>query len=137
MTFAQAIRTVLSKYATFTGRASRPEYWWWTLFVFLVSIGLSLIDNLALAPALGFEPFQDDTPGILSLIFSLAVLVPGLAVSVRRLHDIGRSGWWLLIVLVPVIGFLVLLWWAIQPGEEGPNRYGPPTSGNIPADATF
>lgn len=124
MTFTQAVKTGFSKYATFTGRAVRSEYWWWTLFVVLVTMALAFVDHLLLAPVIGFEAFAEDTPEPLSGIASLALLIPGLAVSVRRLHDIDRSGWWLLIVLIPIAGWLVLLWWFIQRGTEGPNQFG-------------
>lgn len=123
MSFAEAIRSVLSKYATFSGRAMRSEYWWWALFALLVSIGASAIDEFVFDIG-----SRDGEPGLglLSLLVSLALLIPNLAVAARRLHDIDRSGWWLLIGLVPILGILLLLWWFIQRGTEGPNRFGPP-----------
>lgn len=125
MSFSEAIRTVLSKYSDFSGRAMRSEYWWWTLFVFLLTIATGIIDQLAISPGLGYEPFADETPEILTMIVSLALLIPGLAVAVRRLHDTERSGWWLLIMFVPLIGLLVLIYWFVLRGTEGPNRFGP------------
>ena len=126
MTFTQTIPAVLSKYATFTGRAARPEFWWWALFVFLVNVATSLIDHYFIASMLGSEAFTVETPQPLSMLVSLGLLLPGLAVAARRLHDINRSGWWMLIVLIPILGGLVLLWWCVKKGDEGENDFGPP-----------
>ncbi len=119
MTFAEAVRACFRRYATFSHRARRSEFWWFSLFLVLAQIILGLID----AALLGVAP---DGSGPLGLAFSLATLLPGLAVSVRRLHDIGRSGWWYLLILVPLAGALVLLWWWTRPSEPGANRFGPP-----------
>lgn len=124
MTFTEAVKTCFSKYATIRGRAARPEYWWWILFVLLVSLVTQTIDATVIAPALGIPAFGEDGEQPLSMLVSLVLLVPGLAVSVRRLHDIDRSGWWMLIVLIPIIGLLVMLYWAVQPGTDGANRFG-------------
>jgi uncharacterized membrane protein YhaH (DUF805 family) len=99
MNFGQAISTCFSKYATFSGRAARPEFWWFFLFQVLVSIGASLFGD------------------IISGLVSLALLLPALAVGARRLHDIGKSGWWQLIMLT-VIGLLLLIYWWAQPGNN-------------------
>jgi uncharacterized membrane protein YhaH (DUF805 family) len=123
MNFSTAVKTVLANYAKFTGRATRPEYWYWILALVILSAVLAIIEGAVLAPALGFEAFAPEAGQPLTLIMSLAIIVPSLAVAIRRLHDIGRSGWWLLIQLVPVVGSLVLLWWYIQPGTEGPNDF--------------
>ncbi len=104
MTFAESIRTCFSKYAQFDGRATRPEFWWFVLFTFLASAALSVVSQT------------------LSSLFSLAVLLPSLAVGARRLHDIDKSGWFQLLWLIPVIGWIVLIIWAAQPGKE-PNRF--------------
>jgi uncharacterized membrane protein YhaH (DUF805 family) len=104
MTFIESLRTCFSKYVDFDGRASRSEFWWWTLFTFLVSLATGIVSDL------------------LSGLFSLAVLLPSLAVGARRLHDTDRSAWFLLLWLIPVIGWLILLFWAIQDSKE-PNRY--------------
>jgi len=115
MDFATAAKTVLTqKYATFTGRAIRSEYWWYTLFIVIVAIVLALVDNLVLGAS------------VLGGIWSLATLIPSIAVGVRRLHDLDKSGWWLLIALIPIIGGLVLLYWFCQPGTPGANQFGPP-----------
>ncbi|WP_295315407.1 DUF805 domain-containing protein [Roseobacter sp.] len=120
-----AVKTVLSKYATFSGRASRAEFWWWVLAVFLITLATQLIDAFLIAPALGFDVGAENAGQPLSMLFSLAILLPALAVAVRRLHDIGKSGWWLLLNLVPLIGSLILLWFYTRPGEET-NQWGPP-----------
>ena len=106
------------KYAQFQGRSRRAEYWWFTLFVFIVSFILAFVD-IAIR---GGEPGGF---GILGGIFSLATLVPSLAVGVRRLHDTDRTGWWILIGLIPLIGFIVLLIFYVQDGTPGTNKFGP------------
>lgn len=107
MDFQTAVKTVLfEKYATFTGRAARSEFWWFTLFSVIVSLITAAISD-----------------GV-NLIYSLAVLLPSLAVGVRRLHDLGRTGWWMLISLIPLIGLLVLLFFFVQRGTQGPNAHG-------------
>jgi uncharacterized membrane protein YhaH (DUF805 family) len=126
MDLQTAIRTVFGKYAVFTGRAARSEFWYWVLFIVLVSIGLSIIDGTVIAPMTGHETFAPEAGQPLQLLFNLATLLPTLAVSVRRLHDTDRSGWWLLLGLIPIIGNLILLWWYIQAGTPGDNEYGPP-----------
>jgi uncharacterized membrane protein YhaH (DUF805 family) len=120
-----AVRTVLSKYATFSGRASRAEFWWWILAVFLIGIVAQIIDSAIVGPMLGFEGGDASAGQPLSLLLSLAILLPALAVAVRRLHDIGRSGWWILLGLIPIIGFLVLIWFYTRPSDEK-NTWGPP-----------
>ena len=121
-----AVRRVFSKYATFSGRASRPEFWWWILAVTLILIVTQLIDAYAIAPALGIEPFGPDAGQPLSAIVSLGLILPQIAVSVRRLHDINKSGWWLLMALVPLVGALVLLYFYVQPSDAERNGFGDP-----------
>ena len=111
MSFADAIRDAFSKYVTFTGRSSRSAYWWFYLFGVLVLIVALIIDY-----ALG-------TSGIIYALAALALLLPNLAVFVRRLHDAGHSGWWLLIALLPLIGAIVLLVFTLQ-GSDAPNQWG-------------
>lgn len=105
MTFGESISICFTKYADFTGRASRSEFWWWTLFVILASIATGLISDMV------------------SALFSLATLLPGLAVGARRLHDTDRSGWLQLLWFIPVIGWIILIVWLVQEGKE-PNRFG-------------
>lgn len=126
MTMMKSVRHVLSNYATFSGRAARPEYWWWVLAIVLALLAAGLVDE-AIFGAMLDEPDVDGSPvRVFSPILSLAVLLPTLAVAARRLHDTDRSAWWLLLSLVPVIGTLVLIWFYVQPGTDGPNRFGPP-----------
>jgi uncharacterized membrane protein YhaH (DUF805 family) len=116
MDFATAVKTVLmQKYANFSGRAMRSEYWWYVLFVIIVAVVLAIIDSVILGAS------------VLGSIWSLATLLPSLGVAVRRLHDLDKSGWWLLLGFIPLIGALVLLYWFCQPGTPGDNRFGPPT----------
>lgn len=117
MNFFDAIKSVFSQYVGFSGRALRSEYWYWVLFTVLISIVTGIID-------VALFPFEDASP--LSSITNLALLLPGLAVSARRLHDVGRSGWWLLLAMVPVIGWIVLLVWTATKGDAAENRFGPP-----------
>lgn len=109
---------VLKKYAVFQGRARRKEYWMFTLFSMLIYIGLMIIEGI-----LGMG--SEGGIGLLSLFYSLGVLLPSLAVTVRRLHDTGRSGWWLLIGLIPLVGGIVLLVFMVLDGQPGSNQYGP------------
>ncbi len=109
----------LKKYAVFGGRSRRKEYWYFVLFNVIVSLVLSAVDAL-----LGTFSSASNV-GLLSGIYGLAVIVPSIAVSVRRLHDIDRTGWWVLIGLVPVIGTIVLLVFAVLEGTPGENRFGP------------
>jgi uncharacterized membrane protein YhaH (DUF805 family) len=109
---------VIKNYATFSGRAQRAEYWYFVLFYVLIYLGLSLLDGVT-------GTFDSDTgAGLLGSIFVLAILIPSLAVTVRRLHDTDRSGWWLLIGLIPIIGGLVLLVFTVLDGTTGANTYG-------------
>jgi uncharacterized membrane protein YhaH (DUF805 family) len=117
MGIQEAVSTCFSKYVDFQGRATRPEYWWWVLFIVVVAVVLRLLGGLILG-------MDSGAGGLLSGLFYLATLLPGLAVSVRRLHDTDRSGWWLLIGFIPVIGTLVLIYFMVQPGTMAPNQFG-------------
>lgn len=125
MNFQTSVKTVLSKFAVFDGRASRSELWWWILALALVGTVTSLIDGVLVAPILGFERFSPEAGEPLQMLFTIVIFLPTLAVEVRRLHDIDRSGWWVLLGLVPIIGGLVLLWWYTRPSTDGDNQYGP------------
>jgi uncharacterized membrane protein YhaH (DUF805 family) len=107
--------SVLKKWNNFSDRAGRREYWMFVLFYLVISIVLSVIDSITGVPVLGF-------------LFSLALLVPGIAVTIRRLHDTDRSGWWILVALVPFVGFIVLLVLMVLPGSPESNQFGPPVS---------
>lgn len=124
MSLSEAVTRVLSQYAVFTGRAGRAEFWWWVLAIFVVMNAAWLLDGIALSPFFGFSWFGDDGIQPLTSLIGLALLLPNIAVSARRLHDVDRSGWWLLLNLIPFIGFIILLFFFIQPGTEGDNRYG-------------
>lgn len=113
MDFATAVKTVvMQKYANFSGRAIRSEYWWFILAYIIAYLVLAIVDYV-----LGAQ--------LLTAILSLALLIPSIAVGVRRLHDLDKSGWWLLLGFVPIVG-LILIYWFAQPGTPGANRFGPP-----------
>ena len=114
MNFGQAIASGFRNYATFAGRACRSEFWYWTLFSFLVSIVAAILD----AAIFAFSPVSP-----LGAISTIILFLPGLAVAARRLHDLDRTGWWLLIMLT-VIGVVLLLIWDCIKGTTGPNRFG-------------
>lgn len=105
---------VLKQYAVFNGRARRAEYWYFVLFNLIISIVLGIVDGM----------MGSSGVGVLGGLYTLAVLIPSLAVSVRRLHDTNRSGWWLLLLLIPLIGALVILLFTVQDGTPGENNYG-------------
>ena len=100
MTFQDSVKVCFSKYADFEGRASRPEYWWFFLFILLVSAATAMVGP------------------VVSGLFQLATLLPALAAGARRLHDTNRSGWWQLIVFVPLVGFIVLIYFLAQPSKS-------------------
>lgn len=108
---------VLKNYAVFSGRAQRMEYWMFCLFNFIISIAIGVVEGL-----LG-------TMGIIGLIYCFAILLPGIGVSIRRLHDIGKTGWWLLIAFVPLLGAIVLLIFMVLDSQPGDNQYGPNPKG--------
>ena len=113
MNFTQAITTCMGKYGTFSGRASRSEYWWFYLFLVMISWGSIIVSGTMFSPNdLMFEIL----PNIVSLVF----IVPALAASSRRLHDIGKSGWWQLLWIIPIIGWILLIvWLATNTKPEG------------------
>ncbi|GLP95963.1 DUF805 domain-containing protein [Paraferrimonas sedimenticola] len=106
---------VLKNYAVFSGRARRTEYWMFTLISFLISIALGVIDGMTGA---------GESAGLLGSLYGLAVLIPSIAVTVRRLHDTGRSGWWCLIVLIPILGWIALLVFCVLDSNSDENEYG-------------
>jgi uncharacterized membrane protein YhaH (DUF805 family) len=108
MDFKQAVSTCLRKYADFGGRASRSEYWWFVLFMFAVTFAVQLVLGARIAQ-----------------LANLALLLPALAVGARRLHDMGKSGWFQLVSLVPILGILLLIYWLVQP-SAGANEWGQP-----------
>ena len=125
VSFQNAVGLGFQHYFDFKGRSTRSEYWWWLLFVVLAGIALTIVD-------MGIGTFNYESgDGLLSGLFKLATLIPGLALGARRLHDINKSAWWLLmwlrvLLIIPVI---VLLVWAARQGYNGTNRYGPDPRG--------
>jgi uncharacterized membrane protein YhaH (DUF805 family) len=122
MSFGEAISDGFSKYATFNGRSSRSAYWWWTLFYVLVIIGASIVDAAIKTP-------------VVSGLAYLVLLIPNIAVLVRRLHDTDHSGWWVLIGLIPIVGAIVLIVFACT-GSGPANKYGDGPDGKSGMTAT-
>jgi uncharacterized membrane protein YhaH (DUF805 family) len=129
-----AVRRFFKKYATFSGRASRSEYWWWALVAFLVGVVLNIITAVAGAPGATVAANGTAVPGpgaivgsILMIVWGLAVIVPSIALLVRRLHDANLSGWLVLVILVPILGALALLVMAILPSNPAGQRFDQPT----------
>ena len=118
VSFKEAVvRALTQNYCNFSGRASRSEYWWFYLFTCIVSWVVSIVVSL----------FSSDlsTMYIASMVVGLAFLLPSLGIAVRRLHDIGKSGWWMFISLIPLIGAIILLVWWCKDSQMEPNEYGP------------
>lgn len=112
MGMIEALQTTFGQYATFTGRASRAEFWWFVLFCVVLGLGLRFIGLIV-----GTQ--------FLSNLAALALLLPGIAVTARRLHDMAQPAWWCLLMLVPAVGSIILLIWCAFDGTPGANRYGP------------
>jgi len=110
MSFVQAVQVCLRKYVDFEGRASRSEFWWFALFQLLVMIVASMLGKA------------------IYTVVVLALVLPSLGVSARRLHDIGKTAWYLLLHFLPIIGILVLIFFWVQPGENESNTYGVPAA---------
>lgn len=115
----QAISSVFSQYAGFSGRARRAEYWWFALFSVVVLGVAAAIDS---ATGLAFE---NNFVGPIYIVIALALIIPSIAVTFRRLHDTGRSGWWWLLSLLCGVGGIILLVFCLIPGNPGTNEYGP------------
>ncbi|SRR6056297_14816 len=128
MGFQDAVRSCFQKYIVITGRAPRSEYWWWVLFVILGSLAAGLLDSLLFGSG-------ENAANVLEPLFGLAVFLPSICVGGRRLHDRDMSAWWLLLMLIPLIGQLVLLVIYLFPGTPGPNRFGPDPLGRDQNDA--
>jgi uncharacterized membrane protein YhaH (DUF805 family) len=129
------VSEVFKKYAVFSGRATRAEYWYFSLFVSLVILALTIIQK-ALGGSYSIINVSGDSFFILvnifyfiEIIFDLIVLIPGFTVGIRRLHDVGKSGWWTLLVLLPIIGWIWLLILAVTDSAPGTNKYGPNPKG--------
>ena len=108
----------LRSYAVFSGRARRKEYWFFLLFTLVFTIVMALIDQV-------LGTYDEGTGiGLLTGLFEVAMIIPGLAVTVRRLHDTNRRGWWLLLALIPIVGGIILFVFMVLPGRKGANRFG-------------
>ena len=118
MTFLDSIKSCFNKYGNINGRATRSEYWYWTLFVILVSVVTFIIDISLLGSSI------DDEFTPLNSIWSLAVLIPGITVTIRRFHDVNRSGWWILIIFT-VIGIIPYFYWLVKGSDANENSFGP------------
>ena len=116
MTFNNAVKSFFAKYATFSGRSSRSEYWFAVLFCWIVGFCLGLIEAVT-----GAFPGYDDS--VLASIFQIGVMVPSLAVMARRMHDVNRSGWWYLLVFT-IIGIIPVIYWLCKAGDPSGNRFG-------------
>jgi len=116
---------VLKKYAVFDGRARRAEYWYFTLFNIIFGLVAGLLDMFLSLPNIG-------SYGLLYLIYILALFIPSLAVAIRRLHDVGKSGWMILVGLIPLAGLIWLLILFIRDSQPGDNQYGPNPKGIAP-----
>jgi len=123
MSFGEAVSSGFSNYANFSGRTPRSGYWWWVLFTIIVSVVASVVDNVA-----GLN-YENQNAGWVSTIAGLALLIPSISVLFRRLHDIGRSGWWWLLGLICCIGQIILFVFAQQDSQPGDNQYGPNPKG--------
>ncbi len=121
------LNAIKHKYATFSGRARRKEYWMFFLFYVIFNIILSILDGV-----LGLKGHGQYNVGVLNSIYGLVLLIPSLAIAVRRLHDTDRSGWWLLIILVPIVGAIVFIVFLCLDSTPGSNKYGPNPKENTP-----
>jgi uncharacterized membrane protein YhaH (DUF805 family) len=118
MDFMTAVRTCFSKYVDFSGRARRSEFWYFFLFSVLVQVVASILDSI-----LGTD-YDTGSGGLVSAIAALALFLPSIAVSARRLHDIGKSGWWQLLAIIPIIGWIMVIIWYCTDSKPD-NQYGP------------
>jgi len=114
LTFQEAVqRAITLNYCNFNGRASRSEYWWFVLFTFVLGVLISVVFS-----------FSDTLQTVASSLVNLALLLPGLGLAVRRLHDLGKSGWNLLLALIPIVGAIILIVWFIKESDPQANKYG-------------
>ena len=123
MGFGQAISAGFSNYVNFSGRACRSEYWYWILFIIIADIVAAIIDQ-----TLGIQ--------LVTGLFGLVTIIPNIAIAIRRLHDLDRTGWWILLGFIPLIGWIILLIWYVTKGTDGPNRFGPDPLATLAIPAT-
>lgn len=131
MSFGTAISTCFSKYVTFSGRATRSEFWFFILFLWLGALVLTFVDSFLFGTVVtdGASFSASTNTPYLSGLFMLVTFLPAISVAVRRLHDVGRSGWWYWIGFVPLVGIIVLIVFSVTDGTRGPNAYGPDPKG--------
>lgn len=128
MGFVGSIKSGFSRFIDFKTRSSRSEFWWWVLFTTLASLALTAVGGVLFGPTVeqtnaGGTMMTYDG-GMLSVIFNIVIFLPYISITCRRLHDIDKSGWWQLIFLIPLIGFIILIYWFVKSGNDGPNRFG-------------
>jgi uncharacterized membrane protein YhaH (DUF805 family) len=127
------VDTLKNRYAAFKGRATRSEYWYFLLFSIIIALILTALDSMIINPLLGIQPVVETArTGILGMLFSIGTLIPSVALAIRRLHDIGKNGWWILLGVIPlvnIIGIFVLLYFFIKDSWPGENLYGPNPKG--------
>jgi uncharacterized membrane protein YhaH (DUF805 family) len=127
------VDTLKNRYAAFKGRATRSEYWYFLLFSIIIALILTALDSMIINPLLGIQPVVETArTGILGMLFSIGTLIPSVALAIRRLHDIGKNGWWILLGVIPIvniIGIFVLLYFFIKDSQPGENLYGPSPKG--------
>lgn len=121
MGFFEAVGVCFSKYAVWSGRARRSEYWWFALFCLIVSFIIAMIDAAVFPQFISSNAMQG---GPFSFVFTLVTFLPSLGVLIRRLHDLERSGWWFWLVLIPIVGWIVLFVFMVSEGTRGRNYYG-------------
>ena len=124
MNFVEAVKSGYQNYVNFSGRSQRSAFWWWVLFQVVVSIVIGAVEGGGSSTMNDGMMSASYNAGPIGIIWSLANLLPGIAISVRRMHDIDKSGWWVLIDLIPLVGFIIYLVWACQKGTTGDNRFG-------------
>jgi len=122
------VDTLKNRYAAFKGRATRSEYWYFMLFSIIIALILTALDSMIINPLLGIQPIVETArTGILGMLFSIGTLIPSVALAIRRLHDIGKSGWWILVGVIPIvniIGIFVLLYFFIKDSQPSENQFG-------------
>ncbi len=128
MGFTEAIKHVFSNYANFNGRARRSEYWYFAVFTAIIGTVLNIL-TAALNGSSGDGSTLGMIVGLIAMVVGIALFIPSLAVSIRRLHDIGKSGWFILLNIIPVIGTFIVLYFCIKDSETGENMYGPNPKG--------
>lgn len=128
MGFGEAIKKVFKNYANFNGRARRSEYWYWYLFTLLVSLVLNGVGQGVIYMVNHMELYTGSASSVISnglaYAWEIAIFIPSLALQVRRLHDINKSGWYILVSLIPIVGWIIMLVWMLRDSDKGANEYG-------------